>query len=303
VVLISGSGPQDRDETILQHKPFLVLADHLTRSGIVVLRVDDRGVGGSDRGSQEPTSEDLAGDVRAEVDYLKSRSDVAKARIGLIGHSEGGIIAPMLASKSDDIAFIVLMAGSGVKGEDLLYLQGAAILKAQGGSEDLIQWNRSVQQRIFGQIKSESSSGVEDAAARRKLTEEILPEYMSRLGMRDEATARNAIDVQMRSLSSAWFRFFLKYDPAPTLAAVHCPVLALIGENDVQVPYKENLPAIKTALERGGNRDATAMSLPKLNHLFQTSVTGSVTEYETIDETIAPSALELISNWILRHTR
>ena len=133
-VLISGSGPQDRDETLVGHKPFLVLADHLTRAGIAVLRVDDRGVGGSDRGSREPTSEDLAGDVRAAVDYLKSRSDVAKTKIGLIGHSEGGIIAPMLASTSNDIAFIVLMAGSGVKGEDLLYLQGAAVMKAQGAN-------------------------------------------------------------------------------------------------------------------------------------------------------------------------
>ena len=143
----------------------------------------------------------------------------------------------------------------------------------------------------------------ENTAARRKLTEEILPEYMSRLGIRDETTARNAIAAQIGVISSVWFRFFLKYDPAPALTAVRCPVLALIGENDAQVPYKENLPALKAALERGGNRDATVMSLPKLNHLFQTSVTGAVTEYESIDETIAPSALELISTWIVKRFR
>jgi pimeloyl-ACP methyl ester carboxylesterase len=302
-ILISGSGQQDRDSTVFGHKPFLVLADYLTRNGVAVLRVDDRGVGGSDLGPLTATTEDFAGDVRTGINYLKSRPEINARQIGLIGHSEGGNIAPMVAAGTSDVRFIVLMAGAGVTGEQILYQQSALVLRSQGQNEALIAWDRSVRQRIFTLIKSEAN-GVPDEARRRALVQEIAPEYLTHpVGVRDEAAARNALETMLAAVSSQWFRFFLTYDPAPALTRVQCPVLAMIGENDLQVRARENLPAIEAALRAGKNKDFTVASIPKLNHLFQTSVTGSPDEYAAIEETIAPVALERISNWIHERVR
>jgi pimeloyl-ACP methyl ester carboxylesterase len=300
VILISGSGPEDRNETVFGHRPFLVLADYLTRQGIAVLRVDDRGVGGSTGDASHATSADFAEDVLAGVDYLKTRREINPKQIGLIGHSEGGVIAPMAAVQSPDIAFIVLMAGPGLSGEEILYLQAELINKAENTSEKLIKWNRSLQERMFLLLKQGQDSAVVDQKLRRMLREawaELDDDERRTSGFTAETLESQALQIQ-----SPWFRFFLTYDPKPTLRKVTCPVLAINGEKDLQVPPKENLRAIGEALKAGGNKRFTVKELPNLNHLFQTAQTGSPTEYAKIEETISPTALELIASWILEQT-
>ncbi len=295
-LLISGSGPQDRDESLFGHKPFLVLADYLTRMGIAVLRVDDRGVGGSTGQTRTSTSEDLAGDVEAGVALLKTRPEVDRAKIGLIGHSEGGIIAPMVAAQSAEIAYVVLMAGPGLPGEEILILQGALVAKAEGKSDEQIAENRELQERIFEIIRSEKDP--QAAEARMRLT---IKDGLTRLSAVDKEAASvtvEFVEAQVQAVQSPWFRFFLTYDPRPALRKVKCPVLALNGEKDLQVPARENLAAIEGALKVGHNPRMTVKELPKLNHLFQTSETGRISEYARNEETIAPIALELIGSWI-----
>jgi len=277
VLLISGSGQQDRDETIAGHRPFLVLADYLTRRGIAVLRVDDRGVGRSTGSAATATTEDFASDALASVSFLRSYASTKDSKIGLIGHSEGGVIAPMVASRSADVAFQVLMAGSGVTGEQILYQQAAALAQASGASAAQVAQQRALQEQLYTIIKTEK-----DVTA-----------------MREKIRAING-DAASQMLTLPWFRFFLTYDPAPTLRQTKIPTLALNGERDLQVPFKENLAAIEAALRAGGNTRFTIRSFPELNHLFQTSKTGLPGEYGIIEETMAPVVLETIANWIGR---
>ncbi|HZS10056.1 MAG TPA: alpha/beta hydrolase [Blastocatellia bacterium] len=300
VLLITGSGPQDRNEALLGHKPFLVLADHLTRQGIAVLRVDDRGVGKSTGRFGDATSEDFAGDALAGVEYLKTRREINPKQIGLIGHSEGGLIAPMVAAKSKDVAFIVLMAGPGVTGEEILYAQGSLIARAAGAAEPEIAKNRKLQEQMFAIVKQEK----DPAAAEKKLREAADAVLAGLTEEQKKAASAKpaAIEAQIKSVNSPWFRYFLTYDPRPALKAVTVPVLALNGELDLQVPPKQNLPVIAKALEEGGNRDFKTVELPKLNHLFQTAKTGSVAEYTKIEETISPAALTVMSEWIIERT-
>ncbi len=296
VVLISGSGAQDRDETIMEHKPFLVLADHLTRRGIAVLRVDDRGVGGSSGKVASSTSEDFAGDVLAGVATLKSRPDIDPKSIGLIGHSEGGIIAPLVAARSSDVAFIVLMAGTGLPGDEILTSQLGLILKAMGADPEKVDQKVRTQRRVLAAIKSEK-----DGLKAKEAVQSILQETRDSLPepQREEFDKeKGAIDAQLDRLDSPWIRFFLSFDPRSTLAQVRCPVLAVNGANDVQVAPRANLEAIEKALRSGGNDRITIKELPRLNHLFQTSETGLPAEYARIEETIAPAALALIGDWI-----
>ncbi len=290
VLLITGSGPQDRNESLLGHKPFLVLADHLTRLGVAVLRVDDRGVGGSTGNITAATTDDFAGDALAGVEYLKSRKEINPKKIGLIGHSEGGLIAPIAAIRSKDIAFIVLMAGPGLTGEEIIYLQSALIARANGAKDELIAANRVIQEKIFAVIKQEK----DDAVAEKKILE---------LNGATTPEQQKAGSAQVRFYLSAWFRYFLTFDPRPSLKQVRCPVLAINGELDLQVPYKENLAAIEAALKEAKNKDHTIVSLPNLNHLFQTSQKGTPDEYAKIEETIAPVALQAISDWILKRAK
>lgn len=298
-LLITGSGPQDRNESIAGHKPFLVLADYLTRRGIAVLRVDDRGVGGSGGKPDEGTTEDFAGDALAGVAYLKSRKEIDARRIGLVGHSEGGLVAPLAAAQSPDVAFIVLMAGPGVVGEKILEAQGELILRAMGVPQEIAARNRQLQRLTFDVLKQEK----DNAAAQRKIREGAAK---MKAGLSaDQQKGMDALIARMESqlkfVSSAWFRAFLSYDPRPALMKVKAPVLAASGERDLQVPPQQNLPAIAEALEAGGNRDYTLVKLPGLNHLFQTSQNGSPVEYPQIEETIAPAALQVVGDWILRH--
>jgi fermentation-respiration switch protein FrsA (DUF1100 family) len=300
VLLITGSGAQDRDETILGHKPFLVLADYLTRRGIAVLRVDDRGVGDSSGKVSDATSADFADDVLAGVAFLKGRQDINAAQIGLIGHSEGGIIAPLVASRSRDIAFIVLLAGTGLRGDEILYLQGAAILKVSGADADQLKRQKILQERMFAVVRQEKDK----VAAEQKLRAAIddLIANLGKEGKTELKDALPALEGQIQMVLTPWFRHFLDYDPRPSLRKVSCPVLALNGEKDLQVDAGANLAAIAAALKEAGNKDVTTRELPKLNHLFQTCKTGAVSEYGAIEETIAPMALEAISTWILQRT-
>jgi pimeloyl-ACP methyl ester carboxylesterase len=290
VLLITGSGSQNRNEEIMGHKPFLVLADYLTRRGIAVLRVDDRGVGGSSSGPPTATTMNFVQDVLAGVAFLKARHDVDPRHIGLIGHSEGGLIAPIVANESPDVAFIVLMAGSGVKGEDLLLEQGRLLMRASGASEELMQENAKVQKKLFSVIKSTTDN---------EAAEKQMREFLSTVN----PAIRESALAQMNMALSPWMRFFVTYDPQTALLKVKCPVLAMNGEKDLQVPPRQNLPAIEDALRAGGNKDFKVVELPGLNHLFQTCKTGAVSEYSQIEETISPSALDLMGDWILQHTR
>ncbi len=300
VILITGSGAQDRNETVCGHRPFLVLADYLTRKGVAVLRADDRGVGGSTGNLLEATSEDLASDVLAGVKYLKSRKEVNPKEIGLIGHSEGGIIAPIVATQSSDVAFIVLMAGTGLTVEEIIYLQDDLLLKTVGVSDEVLALQRTSSEQIFEIIKNEKDNKIAKKKIRNIMTDilgKLSKEEKDSLGA-SEAT----MEIQLKMLLSRWFRFFLTYDPKTALMKVKCPVLAINGQLDIQVPPKENLSAIKEALKTGGNTNYTIQELPKHNHLFQRAETGTVSEYSKIEETISPIALESISQWILKQT-
>jgi hypothetical protein len=296
VIMISGSGGQDRNEELLGHKPFLVIADFLTRNGIAVLRFDDRGIAQSTGDHSTATSEDFAKDVLAAVNFLKTRNEIDKTKIGLIGHSEGGMIAPLVAVQSQDVAFIIMMAGLGIPGDSILYLQGELIQRAEGTSEEEILKSVKLQREIFSIVKNSKNDEKLDKDLREKFYAEyaaMTEEEKSKLG-----DPEVYLNMQIKTITSPWFKYFLRFDPAPVLEKVKCPVLGINGENDLQVPPKENLSAIESALKKGGNKNIETKMLPGLNHLFQTSTTGKISEYSQIEETISPIALETMLDWI-----
>lgn len=295
-VLITGSGGQDRNEELLGHKPFLVISDYLTRNGIAVLRFDDRGIAKSTGDFSKATSEDFARDVLAAVEFLKERKEIDKTKIGLIGHSEGGMIAPMTAIQSNDVAFIVLMAGPGIPGDSIIYLQGELIQRAEGASEEEAQKSSKIQRKIISFVKTINDNDL----LKEKLEEVFRSEYsfMSDKEKTEIGDLKSYLDTQIKTLTSSWFKYFLRYNPAPVLEKVKCSVLAINGEKDLQVPPKQNLSAIESALKKGGNKNFEVKLLPGLNHLFQTSTTGAVSEYGKIEETISPIALQTMLNWI-----
>ena len=290
-VLIAGSGPQDRDEAVAGHRPFLVLADYLTRKGIAVLRYDKRGIGKSTGNFDQATTEDFASDAAAALAYLKSQKEIDSKRIGLIGHSEGGIIAPLIASRSSDVAWMVLLAAPGLKGEDVMLLQSELILKTAGFDDDRIAKARDFSRQSYLLARKET----DPAALEAKLTDLVDSTGMS------TTLPPTTLKPQARMMSSPWFRFFLDYDPVPALKKTECPVLALNGGEDLQMAPKENLAQIQKALQEGGNQDFQTKELPGLNHLFQHAPTGSPTEYGGIEETMAPEALSAISDWLAKH--
>jgi uncharacterized protein len=294
-VLITGSGPHDRDETVFGHRPFLVLADHLTRHGLAVLRVDDRGVGESTGDFTTASTEDFASDVEAGVDFLQARTDIRGDGVGLIGHSDGAIIGPLVAAGSRDVAWIVMLAGTGVPGEELLLAQADRIAAAMGVPEESLAQQAEFNRAVYAVVKEQA----DDTVAKREI-EKLIDEHASDAEDASTKQALTQLRAQIPRLLGPWFRGFLESDPGTTLRGVRVPVLAMNGELDLQVPAKQNLPAIVAALEAGGNRDYTAVKLPGLNHLFQTALTGSPEEYEKIEETIAPVALRTISDWLAR---
>jgi pimeloyl-ACP methyl ester carboxylesterase len=295
VVLITGSGAQDRDETIAGHRPFLVLADYLTRRGIAVLRSDDRGVGGSSAGSAYDTTETFAGDTLAAVTLLRARDDIDRRRIGLLGHSEGSVIAAIAATRSRDIAYVVMLAGMGQTGEEVIVAQTKVMQQKLGVSAPVVDATRTALRRVFAVLRSEP-----DAAAVQRM-QQVLDEQAAAVPQpaRQEFEAvRKNLAAQLRMYTTAWFRFFIDYDPALHLRTLTVPLLALTGELDLQAPPGENLPRIEKAVRRGANRRVTVRELPGLNHLLQTASTGLPAEYAAIDETIAPQALEQVAAWI-----
>jgi len=301
IILISGSGAQDRDETIFGHKPFLVLADDLTRRGVAVLRLDDRGTGGSSGSTMESTTEGLVQDVLAGVRALKKRPEINAAKIGLIGHSEGGLVAPLTAARSREIAFIGLLAAPGLPGEQILLRQTDDVLRAAGSSDADIERARATNARIYAAMKAEKDTMILAQEVRAILEESGAGGPQD--GRQDEAGNRAAIDAQVGTIMSPWFRFFVGYDPRPALRSVSCPVLVLYGEKDIQVAPVENQKEVLKALTEGGNGAVKAAILPGLNHLFQTAKTGAIGEYGMIEETFAPAALEEIGAWVAGVTR
>lgn len=301
VILITGSGPQNRDEELLGHKPFLVLSDYLTRNGIAVLRFDDRGTAKSTGNFSTATTQDFSRDVIAAVNYLMTRKEINHSKIGLIGHSEGGLIAPIVAAEDKDVAFIVLMAGPGIPGDSILILQSELIQKAEGRPEDEIDKSLRINRKIYSMIIKSK----DDETLKNQLREEFNSEIsqMTEDEKKQIGDPEIYINQQLRTLTSPWFKYFLTYNPVPTLEKVKCPVLAINGEKDLQVPPKENLSAIEMALKKGGNKNFETKMLPGLNHLFQTAKTGAVSEYTTIEETISPLALETMLNWIKKITK
>ncbi len=285
VLLICGSGPHDRDESLLGHKPFLVLADALTRRGIAVLRADKRGVGKSTGDYKTATTADFATDAEAGIDYLLTRPEIDAHSIGLIGHSEGGVIAPMVAARNAHVDFIVMLAGSGVPGDQIIVEQGRLIAMAEGEDKKKADEDAIAQQKIFTTIETEKDAAVRDKALHEILLGAGIPEQQ--------------IDRQIKAITSPWFEYFISYNPATALSKLTIPVLALNGEKDMQVPPRQNLPAIRKALDAAGNKHYEADELPGLNHLFQTARTGAPSEYAEIEETIAPSVLKQIGDWIL----
>jgi pimeloyl-ACP methyl ester carboxylesterase len=297
VVLISGSGPQNRNEELLDHRPFLVLADAVTRRGIAVLRFDDRDFG-KPAETFKATSVELSEDTLAGVTFLRSRSEIAAAKIGLVGHSEGGLIAPMLAAKEKDIAFIVMIAGPGLPGDAILRLQGERLKKNAGLDEATLEKDRVTSRQMYDIVKSEP----DDDAAMKKI-EALFQDLITKGDAKTDEVGKAALDGEVKILLTPWFRSYIAYDPKPALTKVTCPVLAVIGERDFQVPARENLPVIEAALKEGGNRDFLVKELPGLNHLLQPCETGMLDEYATIEVTIDPSALKLIGDWIVQRTK
>ncbi len=300
VVLLSGSGPDGRDYLVSGHYPFWVLADYLTRLGIAVLRFDDRGVGESEGDFASLTTADLAADALAAVEFLKSRPEIDAGRIGLIGHSDGAGGAALAAATSDDVAFIVMLGGLGVTGEEHLLLQTETTWRALGVSDARIAWQVEVQQGLIEVLKSSADPVLLQARMDAYVAEVnagLTPERLAALGLPPEFPGLTGVVG-----SVAWLQYLISYDPRAALLNVDCPVLALNGDRDVIVSSTENLAAIEQALADGGNPDYSVVELPGLNHFFQTCEVGIPAEYVWIEETISPAVLELLSDWIVSHT-
>lgn len=303
-ILITGSGQQDRDETLFEHKPFAVIADYLTKEGLAVLRVDDRGMGKTTGDLLNATSEDFAKDVEAGLAYLKSRSETDTARLGLIGHSEGGLIAELLASRRKDINFVVLLAGPGIKGSVLLADQGAAILESEGYSADAV----NLYKPFFSQVvnisitEKDTSVAFKKAWAAYESWKKTAPQTTrNQLGFTDDTAVKSILKNLVTTFLLPWMKYFLNNDPSKLVEKINAKVLALNGEKDIQVLAKPNLAGIKVALQKSKSKVADVEMLPGLNHLFQKCTKCSVSEYGQLEETINPAALTAIGDWLKKN--
>jgi fermentation-respiration switch protein FrsA (DUF1100 family) len=297
VVFVSGSGAQDRDEAIMGHRPFLVLADYLARHGVATLRYDDRGFAKSTGDYSRSTTADFAVDAEAAFRFLRAQPNIAKNHVGILGHSEGGLVAPMVATRDSTVAFLVLLAGPGVRGDSLLLAQSAALGASMGAPPAVIDRNTQTNAILYEAVRGARDSADADArvTAAIKAIVADLPEEQQQISVR-------LLTAAATDLLTPWTRYFLAYDPRPALEKLRIPVLALNGTLDLQVPYRENLGAIDAALRAAGNRDYEVVAMPGLNHLFQTAITGNPSEYATISETMAPAVLRKIADWITAHS-
>ena len=297
VVLVSGSGQQNRDEEVGRHKPFWIIADYLTRNGIAVLRIDDRGIGGSTGNFDQSTSGDFADDALAGIAFLQTRREINPKKIGIIGHSEGGTVASIAAARSSDVAFIVSMAGAFENFEEVILDQILNQLKLQGIKDEDIELEHNWRKQIYSLVKENTDS----ATAAKKLWEvynELPEDEVKRLNW-----PKGRQEAQIRQVLNPWWRYILKMNNKAILMKVKCPVLAIYGELDQQVNPDKNIPVIENALKEGGNKNFMIKKLPGLNHLFQTAGTGSEYEYTRIEETVSYQALQVITDWILKQTR
>jgi pimeloyl-ACP methyl ester carboxylesterase len=306
VVLITGSGKQDRDETIFDHKPFAVIADYLTKKGFAVLRVDDRGAGKSTGEFSKSTSADFALDVEEHIIYAKTLAMVDTNKIGLLGHSEGGLIAPMVAARNKSVAFIVLMAGPGIQIVDLMGIQNELVLKSVGIGQDAINAYIPLYKKLMKTIIA--SDKKEDAIIKAKeivkdwytITDKVLVKKTTNIN--DEAGVEKFANNMVETLSTNWWKYFGAYDPQPTLQKVKCPVLAMNGSADIQVPANASIHGIEAALKKGGNKQFTTKQFEGLNHLFQKCSKCTVAEYGELETTIEPEVLDTMSSWLLEQT-
>ncbi|MFT4822793.1 MAG: alpha/beta superfamily hydrolase [Halioglobus sp.] len=291
-VMITGSGAQDRDETILNHKPFWVIADYLAQQGYAVLRLDDRGVGESTGDFSQATTEDFVTDINAAVNFMQQRTDIPSDKIGLIGHSEGGMIAPMLAAQRDDLSFIILLAAPGVPATELLAEQKYLIAKSTAHDEAGLLDQRAkdlvLHQRMAAWSSDDDFKAKVSAYVKASLKDQTT----------NEAYIISEINNILKAYNTPWFRYFIAYEPAKYLSQVKVPLLALNGEYDVQVEAESNLMGIEAVLKKIEHKDFTIRTLPKLNHLFQTSDTGSTSEYVLLTESFSPMALQAMSDWL-----
>ena len=305
-ILITGSGQQDRDETIFGHKPFAVIADHLTKNGFAVLRVDDRGTGKSTGEVMSATSEDFAKDVMTSIDYLRTRKEIDATKMGLIGHSEGGIIAPMVAVQKKDIAFIILLAAPGEKVLDLMTEQNGAYLRSTGITDEASQQYMLLYKNILTAVSNYNDSVSQKRAAAEKLNawcSATNENVMKELGLYEKEDREKYLAAMIPALNSPWFRYFINFDPAFYLQKLSCKVLALNGSKDIQVVSKSNLPGIEAALKKSKARIYEVKELPGLNHLFQPCEKCTVNEYSELEETFSPEALKVIADWLNKNVK
>ena len=302
IILITGSGQQDRDETILNHRPFAVLADYLTRQGYMVMRVDDRGAGLSNGDFNHATSYDFAKDVNNHIDFLRKRKDVDKKRIGLLGHSEGGMIAPIVATSRKDINFIILLAGPGVPIAQLMAEQNVAVLRSSGMDSIAASSYGAFFMGAMPRVAAAADTTIAKANLRADVDKWRAAEHANRVfattGIRDEKSCDNYINQVVSRIYTPWFRAFMQFDPQPYLKKLSCKVLALNGGRDIQVLPVSNLRGIRESLAIAGNKHNLVEELPGLNHLFQACKACSLMEYGVLTETFSPVALEKIGGWL-----
>lgn len=297
VVLISGSGAQNRDEELMGHKPFLVIADHLTRNGIAVLRFDDRGTAQSDGSFANSTSLDFATDATAALRYLQSRKEINPKKVGLLGHSEGGLIAFMQAAKDKNIAFIVSLAGPGVKGDSLILKQAEAILRSQGMTD--VTW-ASLKPTLKNRYALVTQTqNIEQL--KKELYEDVMKAAPS--GVPVDENMKKKIESEISIMTSPWYIQFMKYDPTGDLRKITCPIFAINGDKDIQVDAAMNLSAIGENIRSNGNKKVTTKAYPGLNHLFQHCKQCTVDEYGQLEESISPEVLKDITEWIAKVTK
>lgn len=297
-ILISGSGQQDRNAEIFGHKPFWVIADYLTRNGIGVLRLDDRGVGKSGGNPSTSTSLNFASDIEAAFQFLKKNPLVNAKKIGLIGHSEGGMIAPIVVANNPSFQFIVLLAAPGIPCDELLLEQSYLIGKSSGMNETELLETKKINQQIYNVVKSEKSN----EAVLTALESIFFDMYKEDTAFNtlEEKDKKTVVQQQISPLLTPWYRYFIRYRPEVNLEKITCPVLVLNGEKDLQVPPQANVEGIKKALLKAKNKSVTTKVYPNLNHLFQECITGSVEEYGTIEQTFSPQVLQDIKEWIIK---